>query len=197
MGDVDFGSGIAKLSDPVFDPSDPFTQLAASAEDRTLVAMTSSTGFTYFSDEQQWLTNDPLRDKSGYDNIFSNPDSDGVRFHDESASELLSVTGTSTYPGRIKFEDVDLGDKGLYKLWRRVRLYVNDSYGGNPGLTYTINGTSGTVTGSDQGEGEFVFTLPNGLVSTKADLDIIVGGSSGDTVEPPIIVEFAERYRRN
>jgi hypothetical protein len=195
MGDVDFGSGITKISEPVFDPSNVFDALASEPKYRQIVAKRANGELLRFDAEtQQWFT-DVISTGFGITSIFSNPDT--VKYSSGATSTLYDAYGTQVLP-RVTYENVDLGDKGLQKMWRRIRIYMNDDYSGSPRLDYTIAGSTSNVTATEEAGKEFVFTLPSGLVSHKIDSAEInlVGAVEGDTLEPPVIVEFIERYRR-
>jgi len=65
-------------------------------------------------------------------------------------------------------------------------------------LNYVIGSSSGTITASEEGSGWWVFTLPKGLVSEKAaSLEVVMKGAAfGDEFEPPVIIEYVDRYSR-
>jgi len=197
MGDVDFGSGITKLSTPVFEPDDKFVSIAAEAEYRQLVAETSDSDFyRYDAETEQWLT-DVYKSTDVVTNIFSNPDANGVRYYKSSDNSLNGAYGTLDTPV-VQWGDVDAGDASVNKLWRRVRIFTNDTYSGTPELTTVIGGNVDTITGSELETGNWVFTIPAGLVDDKIGMTLTMNGAvEGDTIEPPVTIEFVERYRRN
>ena len=127
--------------------------------------------------------------------ILPSGDFYGVRYQ---IDDKLYVTGTNPDTGTIEFANIDLGDKVMRKQWRRAYLYTNDSYSGTPTLTYDTGVSSGSLTGSREGDGEFVFTFPNGLTSTKLKtLRLTLSGAKPfDSVEAPVELEFTPRYRR-
>lgn len=194
MGDVDFGSNFSDIGAPVYDPEDPFVQVVGEPRSRQIITRTQNGRiFRYSSDVGQWFND--VYDEAGITFILPNSDDDGTRYRDGTNLVTVQNLGDSPY---VEWQNVNLGDKGLRKQWRRVRAYFGDEYEGTPTMEYEIGSNSGTVTGSEEGAGWFTFTLPNGLVNEKAArLRITMAGASfGDEFEPPVVVEFVERYTR-
>lgn len=211
MGDVDFGSGLTDLGKPVFDPEDPFVQVVGEPRSRQFVVRTVGGRVLRLNlDEQKWTT-DP------YDGaVYSGGDSDLVGLPvrlllptagEEGSYYLLGDElrmveyANLVDPGspELVWEHLDVPeDRHAKKLWRRVRVYLSDSYGGRPTLDYEIGGRSGSVSGTREGTGEWVFTLPGGLVSNKITSMTLnlVDAAWGDTMEPPLVIEYQPRYTR-
>lgn len=194
MGDVDFGSNFADIGAPVYNPEDPFVQVVGEPRTRQIVVRTEAGRILrYSSDVGQWFND--VFDNAGVEFLLPNADDRGSRFLLETDLRTVQNKGDSPY---VQWENVDLGNKGLRKQWRRIYAYFGDDYGGAPTLEYDIGSNSGTITGSEEGTGWFTFTLPNGLVNEKAArLRITMAGAAfGDEFEPPVIVEFVDRYSR-
>jgi hypothetical protein len=193
MGDVDFGSGITKISELVYRPETPFEDIAVEASYRQLVAQDSAgTLYRYDFETQQWF-NDPVGVST--DGIYSNPDENGVRYYTGIA---FFYAYDSLVPPRVSWSDLYLDSKSTHKMWRRVRLFTNDDYSGTPRIDYRINSTNGSITATNEGDGEYVFTFPDGLVSRKIEtLEInLLGAVENDTIEAPVVLEYVPRYRR-
>lgn len=196
MGDVDFGTGMSEIGYNVWDASDGFVQVVAEPRWNQLVARTSAGKiYRYDLHTKQWF-NDALSGVS-LTRMLPNPDSSGTRYLRSSNSHISTVlSGTAATPD-VKWEDVDLGDRGLKKNYRRVRIFTNDAYTGTPTLTYNVSGSSGTISGTSKGGGRFIFSLPNGLVGEKADLTVnMAGAATHDQLKAPVVIEFTPRYRQ-
>lgn len=194
MGDVDFGGNFSELSRPIFDPEDPFVQVASEPRARQIVARTESgLVYRYSTDVAGWL-NDPFSE-GGVSFMLPNADGNGVRYR--LGNELRVVDRAGGAPS-VTFENLDLGSKNVKKLFRRVTAFMDNGYSGTPSLSYTIGSSSGSVTGSEEGDGWYVFTLPAGLVNEKiASLSLVMNDANfNDTLEPPIIIDFMPRYSR-
>jgi len=195
MGDVDFGGTLAEIGQSIWDPEDPFVQVVGEPRTRHLIARTQTGGiYRYSTDVNQWLT-DPWDNVSGLNYLLPNVDVAGTRYVINGDAYQTAVVPTDP---SVTWENVNLGDKGMKKLWRRVRLFTSDDYSGTPELNYVIGSSSGTITASEEGSGWWVFTLPNGLVSEKAaSLEVVMKGAAfGDEFEPPVIIEYVDRYSR-
>jgi hypothetical protein len=98
---------------------------------------------------------------------------------------------------RVRWEDVDLGDRYQHKLWRRVELATSSSYAGPPTLTYAVDGGApAQVTGVSSGNGVWVFSLHRGVVGLAINLEFrLPGMQRGDVLEAPVHIEVAPRYR--
>ena len=193
-GDVDFGSNLADIGQPVYDPEDPFVQVIGDPVHRQIVVRTQFGRILRFSTiYNKWLTD--VFDGDAVDFLYPSVNEHSSRYViSGSAFEHVDVPVDPS----VKWENVDLGDKGMKKLWRRVRLFTSDDYSGTPELNYVIGSSSGTITASEEGSGWWVFTLPNGLVSEKAaSLEVVMKGAAfGDEFEPPVIIEYVDRYSR-
>lgn len=195
MGDVDFGSGLTEIGQPLYDPEDPFVQVVGEPRTRHLIARTQAGDvYRYSTDVGQWCT-DPWDGVANLNYLLPNIDSNGTRY--VITNDAYVVSNSPSNPS-VKWENLDLGDKGMKKMWRRVRVFTSDDYSGTPSLNYVINGSSGTVTATEEGSGWWVFTLPSGIVSEKAEsLEVVMNGAAfGDEFEPPVIVEYVDRYSR-
>jgi len=195
MGDVDFGGNFSDIGAPIYDPEDPFVQVVGEPRSRQLIARTENGSvYRYSTDVGQWY-NDVFDEEGSLTFLLPNADENGTRYIVGTDLKTAQNVGSDAF---IEWADVDLGSKGTVKQWRRVRAYMGDSYNGSPTLAYNINGSTGTVTGSREGTGWFVFTLPSGITGEKAEYFRItmVDANFGDAFEPPVVLEFAERYRR-
>lgn len=195
-GDVDFGGGLVNISKPVWDPDDPFVQVVGEPIRNHLVARTNS-GRVYRLDteSQEWI-NDVFDEQAGLRWILSAGAGAryGVRYNVDGYLSVLDGARITT--PEVSWDALDLGDKNLMKLWRRMEVYTEGEGDGAPTLTYTVRGATGTVTGLDQGGGRWIFTLPRGIVGAKADLLLKFPGATHDlVVEPPVAIEFQPRYR--
>jgi hypothetical protein len=194
-GDVDFGGGLANISQPVWKPDDSFVQVVGEPLRNHVVAVTNQGRvFRFDVVTQQWL-NDVFDDFEGLEYVIGATVTRkfGVRYN--IAGYLEVVDSDLVDAPLVKWADLDMGDKNLMKLWRRIEVYTNGSSGA-PVLRWAARGLSGTVAGLDNGNGRWVFTLPRGVVSVKADLEFeFVGAGSAFTLEPPVVIEFAPRYR--
>lgn len=195
MGDIDFGTGVQDISEPVFDPDDVFVQVVGDPRRRHVVAATRSGKVLRYNPSQQVWYTDVYSEASGFRSFIANGDLLGVRYQ---LSDGLYVLDDVIATPVIKFENIDLGDKLLRKHWRRFYLYTNDSYSGTPTMSFQTESSSSTISGSEEGPGEFVFTLSQGVTSSKLKSVQfnLVGAVLGDTVEAPVEVEFTPRYRR-
>lgn len=195
MGDVDFGSGIEDISDPVFDPQDPFVQVVGEPRSRQVIARTESGVVVRYSPQRQaWFT-DVWSEADDLVRLLPYPDDKGTRY--VVGSELHVAEEGASAPFAT-WEHLDLGDKVQRLLWRRAYMYTNDAYAGTPELEFDSGLASGTITGLEEGPGEFVFTFPKGTVAPKmTELKFTMNGASlGDSLEAPIEIEFQPRYRR-
>lgn len=196
MGDVDFGSGVQEIGAPIYDPEDPFVQVIGEPRTRQVLVRTNNGRvYRYSTDAQQWM-NDVFDNEDGLTFLLPNADDNGSRYL--VGTDLKTAKASSGDSPYVEWQDLDLGSKGMRKQWRRVRAYFGDDYVGTPTLEYEVGSSSGTITGSEEGAGWFTFTLPNGLVNEKmARLRItMVNASFGDEFEPPVVIEFVERYSR-
>jgi len=193
-GDVDFGSNLADIGQPVYDPEDPFVQVIGDPVHRQIVVRTQFGRILRFSTiYNKWLTD--VFDGDAVDFLYPSVNAHSSRYViSGSAFEHVDVPVDPS----VKWENVNLGDKGMRKLWRRVRLFTSDDYSGTPELNYVIGSSTGTITASEEGSGWWVFTLPNGLVSEKAaSLEVVMKGAAfGDEFAPPVIIEYVDRYSR-
>lgn len=195
-GDVDFGGNMVNVSKPVWDQDDPFVQVVGEPVRNHVVARTNS-GRVYRLDteSQEWI-NDVFDEYP--DLRWLTPASSGLRFgtiyNVDGYMFVLDSDGTST--PEVVWDALDLGDKNVMKLWRRIELFTEGQGDGAPTMTFTVRGVTGTVTGLDQGEGRWVFTFPRGMVGPHADLAFEFPGATDDLViEPPIAIEYQPRYR--
>jgi hypothetical protein len=195
-GDVDFGGTLANVSQPVWKPDDAFVQVVGESLRNHLVALTNlGRVFRFDVVTQQWV-NDPFDE--GFDlryvigaNVAMQY---GTRYNVRGYVEVVDPEIIDA--PLVKWADLDMGDKNLMKLWRRIEVFTNGS-SGSPVLRWTARGSSGVVNGLDQGSGRWVFTFPRGVVDVKADLEFeFVGAGSGFVFEPPVVIEFAPRYRQ-
>jgi hypothetical protein len=97
----------------------------------------------------------------------------------------------------VKWESLDLGDKTLEKLWRRVEVKTSASYSGSPIMTYSMDGgPSETVSAVSSGNGNWVFNFKRGAVGTAADIEFEFDNLEfEDTFNPPVTFEIASRNR--
>lgn len=195
-GDVDFGGSLVNVSTPVWLPNDPFVQVVGETVRNHIVATTAS-GRVYRLDvtRQQWL-NDPFDEVTGLRWLSGACDciTYGTRYNVDGYFDVVdaSIVGTP----EVEWQKFDMGAKDTMKLWRRVEAYTQGTGDGSPELEYEIRGISGTVTGLDNGNGRWVFTLPRGMVGPTADLKLkFPGATSNLVVEPPVVIEYAVRYR--
>lgn len=195
-GDVDFGSNLANVSSPVWLRDDWFVQVVGENYRNQIVGLTES-GKAYRLDtiSQQWLT-DLFSEVVNLRFVIPacNCNTYGTRYN---VGGFLEVIDDSLVNAPVlTWRDMDLGDKNLQKLWRRIEVMTGDTGSGTVTLTYDIRGQSGTVTGIDQGDGRWVFTMPRGIVGPKADLEFtFTGATTGLVIEPPVVIEFQPRYR--
>ena len=182
-----------RISAPVFDPEDPFTHVFGDPANNHLVAYRSTGGYMRFSmKHQQWFSDNQLAEPPTY---FL-PDVEQVVVHKTDGTTNFVTDADGTQVVSFGFDGLDLGDKTRHKLWRRAIVHTSPDYSGTATLTYTVRGTSGAVTGSDQGEGRIVYTFPRGLVAPTADLTFsFTGMLRADSIEPPFVVEYVPRYR--
>lgn len=195
-GDVDFGGSLVNVSQPVWLPNDSFVQVVGENLRSHIVAITQG-GRAYRLDtqSQQWV-NDPFDETvdlrflipAGNDPVF------GVKYN---VGGYLSVVDSSVLADvRVEWEDIDLGDKNLMKLWRRVEVFTEPNVVSVPLLTYSVRGVESTVLGIEQGRGRWVFTFGRGVVGPTASLRLRFPDSGEDFVlEPPVVIEFVSRYR--
>lgn len=208
MGDVDFGSSLTEISRPIYDPDDPFVQVVGDVKRREFVALTEGNKMYRFDIERQAWYTDPYTDT--YDNtgsvtvqnaVLPTGESEyGVLYpHLDTTWAILRPYGeTSTYDALVEYQDIDAGDPTTVKMWRRIRLYMNEGYDGHPTIEFETSKQSGTLHGYSETDGEWVFTFPAGVVSRELQIMRIVltDGTAGDYVEPPIVVEYVPRYSR-
>jgi len=195
-GDVDFGGSLANISQPVWKPDDLFVQVVGEALRNHVVAVTNQ-GRVFRLDviTQQWL-NDTFDEAHDLRYVIgANVSKEyGTRYNVRGYLEVIDPEIID--PPLVKWTNLDMGDKGLMKLWRRVEVYTNGS-SGSPVLRWAARGNNGVVSGIDQGAGRWIFTMPRGVVDVKADLEFeFVGAGSGFSFEPPVVIEFAPRYRQ-
>lgn len=194
-GDVDFGGSMANISQPVWLPEDPFVQVIGDPERSEFVALTDSGRvFVFDAAGQKWRNG--TFDEVGDLRYLLPPDPTwGVGYNVAGFIEVVDP-GLNDTPV-IRWDALDLGDKNLTKLWRRIELFTEATGNGTPTLTYTVRGLSATVTGLDQGQGRWVFNLQRGVVGPTIDLRFEFLGATGALVlEPPVVVEFVPRYRQ-
>lgn len=202
MGDVDFGSGIQDISEPVFDPADPFVQVVGEPRARQVVARTRSNRVYRFDPARAAWYTDVWSEASGLLALLPNPDSSGIRYvvqeDPDSNARVLNTCIEGSSDPYVQWEDVDVGDKNERVMWRRVYIYTNSEYANVPILEFDTWDESGTVTGINEGEGQFSFTFPRGVVASKMDRArvTLVGAVEHDSLEAPVEIEFARRYRR-
>lgn len=201
MGDVDLVGNVWKpafenLSRPVWTGTD-FVQVAAETRLNQIVARTSDHHvFRFDLLTKKWLT-DPF-DGETLNNLLPNPDSKGTRY--------LLVTGPTSLDAQyvsgaasgceIKWSNLMPAGSRQALGWRRLHIHTNASYSGTATLTYTINGATVTTSAESRRAGEHTFYFQGGLVSERADLQVDFPGMvKGDTVDAPVEVEAAPRYR--
>jgi len=195
-GDVDFGGTMVNISTPVWLPSDPFIQVVGEPVRNHLVGLTRS-GKVYRLDttRQSWLT-DIFSEVDGLRWLSAACDCGryGTRYNVNGYFEVVDSSLVDT--PEVEWRQLDFGVKDTMKLWRRVEVFTRGTGDGVPELEYEIRGFSGSVTGLDNGDGRWVFTLPRGLVGPTADLKLKFPGATTDlVVEPPVVIEYAIRYR--
>jgi hypothetical protein len=195
-GDVDFGGALSNVSQPVWKPDDPFVQVLGEAVRNHIIAVTNlGRVFRFDVITQQWV-NDTFDEVNDLRYVLGAHIAQryGTRYNVGGFLEVVDPTIIDT--PLVKWADLDMGDKNLMKLWRRIEVFTNGS-SGSPVLRWSARGTSGVVNGIDKGNGRWVFTFPRGVVDVKADLEFeFVGAGSGFVFEPPVVIEFAPRYRQ-
>lgn len=195
-GDVDFSSGIANISRPVFRPDDPFVQVVGENVRNHIVAITQSgRAYRYDSQTQAWL-NDVFDEQEGLRWLSAAClcNRYGTRYNVDGFFDVVD----SSLGGEpeIAWESLDLGDKNRLKLWRRVELYTEGVGDGSPRMEFVVRGESGSVEGIHQGGGRWVFTFPRGVVGPTATLRFKFPGATPNlVVEPPVVIDYAVRYR--
>lgn len=195
MGDVDFGSGVQDISSDVFDPRDPFVQVVGDPSAREIIARTLAGRVLRFNPSFGGWYTDVFDEASGLGTLLPNVDPFGARYQ---LSDGFYVVSKQPTTASVRFENIDLGDKNLRKLWRRAYLFTNDDYAGTPTASFETSGSSSVMIGSAEGPGQFSFTFPSGVTATKLrSLEFnLVGASVGDSVEAPVEIEFTTRYKR-
>jgi len=195
-GDVDFGGSLVNISSRVWRPDDPFVQVVGEPVRNHVVGLTQS-GRVYRLDteQQEWL-NDPFDEAEGLRWLSAAClcNRYGTRYNVNGFFDVVDsdLVGTPEF----EWKAFDMGDKNVMKLWRRVVVYTEGVGDGTPQLEYEIRGESGVVNGIEKGGGRLVFTFPRGLVGPTADLKFKFPGATQDlVVEPPIVIEYAVRYR--
>jgi len=202
MGDVDFGSGVARVSDDIYDVEDPFIELAVDHPQNILVARTASNRVFHFDVARQaWfegpMSGVPFERMLPNANLFS-PDDYGPSYL-LSNGHLRAIQNIGDGTARFGFEQLDFGDKRARKLFRSAEINVSDEYnpGSPPVMEYAVDGRSGSVNGSNLGEGRWVFRLPLGSSGAKADFAFSFSGLTvSDVIEPPIVFNVVPSGRR-
>ena len=210
MGDVDFGGGASKISDPVYNLTDPFVELSVDRDRGQLIARTQNNlVFNYVASKQEWFEN-PF---SGAEELHAlldyggGPDIDGALFalHPAGGGTSLSFIKydgnflTGSDPAVFRFDNLDFGDKRARKIFRSVEVYVDDDYAPSvmPTMSYSVDGRSGSVAGNDLGEGRWVFRLPLGASGAQGSFEFLFSDLTVDNViEPPIVFNVVPLGRR-
>lgn len=112
-------------------------------------------------------------------------------------NEFWGITTDEAGDVRMRWDDLDFGDRYTHKLWRRVEVSTSGSYAGTPTLRYAVDGDwQSTVSGVSSGNGVWVFNLHRGQVGITLGLEFAFPGMQlTDSIEPPIVIEAAARYR--
>jgi hypothetical protein len=120
----------------------------------------------------------------------------GARYvRSNSVFGVVEIGDDAAVTARFAFTDLDLGEKNINKLWRRIRLHTSDDLDEAPFLTYIVRGQPATVEGRLTEDGVWVFTLNRGAVGPKITLDFTLPGlGRSTTIEPPVDIEFVPRY---
>jgi len=206
MGDIDFGSGISKISMPVYLPNDPFVKLAADPQNNLILAQTESGNiFIYDAGRQQWVEH-PF---SGHPelktmlNYGGAPDAEGGLFlFDGGLVRAVKKTGgqTTADPSlTVAFNQLDFGDKRAKKLYRSVEAFTNSEYAGAASMTYKIGemAAPASVDAESFPEGRHVFRLPPGVSGAVGDFEFEFSQmGEDDVVEPPIVFNYVPKGRR-
>jgi hypothetical protein len=187
------------ISAPIDKRSDPILQVVGDARHNHLVARTRDGVILRFDAEKQQWFEDPW---SGQDVnlLLPLPQCDAQAYGSRyvigsSVYGITEIEDGQSVVGRFAFTDLDLGEKNINKLWRRVRLHTSDDLSEAPVLTYDVRGQPATVTGRLSEDGVWVFTMNRGAVGPKISLDFVLPGlGRSTTIEPPIDIEFVPRY---
>lgn len=194
-GDVDFGGTTVNISQQVWSPNDPFVQVVGEPLRNHVVAVTNSGRLFRFDIITKGWMNDPFDGVSDLRYVLSASvvREFGVRYNIQSFLDVLDSNLID--PVLVGWSAVDIGDKNLMKMWRRIEVFTAGN-AGTPVLRWSLRGVPGVVTGIDKGNGRWVFTFPRGLVDVKADLEFeFVGVGADFKLEPPVVIDFAPRYR--
>ena len=205
MGDIDFGSGIDRVSDDIYDVEDEFKQLAVDHELNILVARTESGKIFHFDVARRAWFEGGLSEMPDFFAFLPNPGvlsgspiGDGpIYLSTNGQTKTLELGGSGS--ARFGFEQLDFGDKRARKLFRSAEINVSDEYnpGSPPVMEYAVDGRSGSVNGSNLGEGRWVFRLPLGSSGAKADFAFSFSGLTvSDVIEPPIVFNVVPLGRR-
>jgi hypothetical protein len=194
-GDVDFGGSIANLSQPVWLPDDPFVQVIGDPERSEFVAVTNGGRVFVFDAAGQKWRNDTFDEVADLRYLLPPDAAWGVGYNVGGFIEVVDPALNDT--PLVRWEALDLGDKNLTKLWRRIELFTELTGNGAPTLTYTVRSETRQVVGLDMGRGRWVFNLHRGMVGSTIDLHFeFLGATSALVLEPPVVVEFVPRYRQ-
>jgi hypothetical protein len=194
------GEGVSEqpLSLPVDRRDDPFVQVVGDSIHNHVVGLTASGVILRFDVEKQGWFEDPWSGQA-VDRLLPRPtcvDSYGARYLIGTSVFGITDPVGQDVTAELEFTDVDLGEKNVTKLWRRVRLHSSDDFEQTipPVLEYRVRDRSGRTQGRLTETGVWVFTLARGVVGPKIDLSFSFETAASSTVEPPVDIEFVPRY---
>jgi hypothetical protein len=187
------------ISAPIDKRSDPIVQVVGDSRHNHLVARTLDGVVLRYDVEKQGWFEDPWSEQS-VSLLLPTPQCDalayGARYvRSNSVFGVVEIGDDAAVTARFAFTDLDLGEKNINKLWRRIRLHTSDDLDEAPFLTYIVRGQPATVEGRLTEDGVWVFTLNRGAVGPKITLDFTLPGlGRSTTIEPPVDIEFVPRY---
>ncbi len=213
-GDVDYNQGLIDISEPVFDEEAPFLYITVDVPHQAVYACRQETDGTYtwlrFDVEYQRWSIDTEGDAS-LTQTFITPSRGNVgprRFEGGTQYEVrdYDATGSQAFPDMFwRYEELDLGDPALVKLWNRVIVHTNiDSSIESLSVRYFVPGddVGVEIEAKEVNDGVWAMRFEQDTVATSMALEFTVTYPSNpvgtqflDEIRPPIIIEYAERYR--